>query len=71
MTVLTAESEKDLQKLLGAVKKQCENLEMEINVQKTEMMFFNKKRAPPKIKVSLNGEMLKQVNQFEYLGSIM
>ena len=34
-------------------------------------MVFNKKKQPPKIKVSLNGEMLKQVNQFKYLGSIM
>ena len=70
-TVLIAESEKSLQKLLDAVQKECENFEMQINVQKTEVMVFSKKKQPPKIKVSLNGEILKQVNQFKYLGSIM
>ena len=70
-TVLTAESKKNLHKLLGAVQKQCENFEMEINVQKTEVIVFSKKKTPRKIKVSLNGEMLKQVNKFKYLGSIM
>ena len=70
-TVLVAESEKNLQELLDAVQKQCEHFETHINVQKTEVMVFSKKKQPPKIKVSLNGEMLKQVNQFKYLGSIM
>ena len=40
-------------------------------MQKTEVMVFSKKKQPPKIKVRLNGEMLKQVNQFKYLGSTM
>ena len=63
-TLLIAESEKNLQKLFNAIQKQCGNFEMKINVQKTEVMVFSKKQQPPKIKVSLNGEMLKQVNQF-------
>ena len=33
-TVLIAESEKHLQKLLDAVEKQCENSEMQINAQR-------------------------------------
>ena len=44
---------------------------MQINVQKNEMMVFSTKRQPTKIKVSLNGEMLKHVKQFKYLGNIM
>ena len=59
-TVLIAESENNLQKLLDAVQKQCENFEIEINVQKTEMMVLSKKKQPPKIKVRLSGEMLKK-----------
>ena len=69
--VLIAKSEKNIQKLLGAVQKQCKNFEMQINVQKTEVVVFSKKKQLPRIKVSLNDEMLKQVNQFKYLGSIM
>ena len=42
-TVLVVESEKNLQKLLDAVQKQCENFEMGINVQKTRVMLFSKK----------------------------
>ena len=45
-TVLIAESEKNLQKLLDAVQKQCENFEMQINVQKTEVIVFSKKATP-------------------------
>jgi len=70
-TVLIAESEENLQKLLDTVQKQCENFEMQINVEKAEVMVFSEKKQPPKIKVSLNCEMLKQGNQFKYLGSIM
>ena len=70
-TVLIVNSEKNLQKFLDVVHKQCENFGMKINVHKTEVMVFCKKKQSPKIKVSLNREMLKQVNQFKYLGSIM
>ena len=70
-TVLIAESEKSLQKLLDAVQKQCENFDKQINVQRTEVMVFSEKKQHPKIKVSLNGEILKQVNRFTYLGSIL
>ena len=59
-TVLIAESEKNLQKLLDTVQKQCENFEMHMQ-----------EKQPSKIKVGMNDEMLKQVNQFKYLGSIM
>ena len=34
-------------------------------------MVFSKKKQLPKTKVRLNGEMLKQVNQYKYLGSTM
>ena len=40
-------------------------------MKKTELMVFSKKKQPPKTEVSLNGEILKQVNQFKYFGSIM
>ena len=40
-------------------------------MQKNEVMAFSKKKHPPKIKVRLNGEMLKQLNQYKYLGSTM
>ena len=45
-TVLIAKSEKNLQKLFDAVQKQCENFEMQINVQKTEVRVFSKKKQP-------------------------
>ena len=45
-TVLIAESQKNLQKLLDAVQKQCEISEMEINVQKAEVMVLARKSNP-------------------------
>ena len=70
-TVLIAESEKNPQKLFDAVEKQCENFEMKVIMQKTEVMAFSRKKQPPKVKVSLNGEIVRQVNQLRNLGSIM
>ena len=40
-------------------------------MQKTEEMVFSKKQQPLRKKASLNGEMLKEVNQFKHLGSTM
>jgi len=45
-TVLIAENEENLQKLLDAVQRHCKNFEMQINVQKTEVMVFSKKSNP-------------------------
>ena len=38
-------------------------------MQKEEVIVFSKKKQPPRMKVRLSSEMLKQVNQFKYLGS--
>ena len=42
---------------------------MEVNVKKTECMMMTKKENVPECRITIKGEMVKQVNNFEYLGS--
>ena len=42
---------------------------MEVNVKKTECMVMSKKISVPECRITIKGEMVKQVNNFKYLGS--
>ena len=42
---------------------------MEVNKKKTECMVMTKKESVPECRITIKGEMVKQVNNFKYLGS--
>ena len=42
---------------------------MEVNIKKTECMVMTKKESIPECTITIKGEMVKQVNNFKYLGS--
>ena len=42
---------------------------MEVNVKKTECMVMTKKESVRECRITIKGEMVKQVNNFKYLGS--
>ena len=41
----------------------------DVNVKKTECMVMTKKESIPECRITIKGEMVKQVNIFKYLGS--
>ena len=74
-TVLIADSEEKLQKLLTKLSKVSEEKGLSINLSKTKILVASKKDDPPRCNITLNRNKttskIKQVNEFEYLGSLI
>ena len=68
-TVLIADSKEKLQKLLDTVKTKSEVHGLKINASKTEILVVSKKEVNPQCVVAVDGKVIKQVQQFSYLGS--
>ena len=68
-TVLIADSKEKLQSLLQRVHIASEEKGLSINVAKTECMVMTKGKERVRCELNLNGERIKQVDQFCYLGS--
>ena len=68
-TALIATSQVNLQRLVDRVVVESTAYGMEVNVKKTECMVMIKKESIPECRITIEGEMVKQVNNFKYLGS--
>ena len=68
-TALIATSQVNLQRLVDRVVVESTAYDMEVNVKKTECMVMTKKESVPECRITIKGEMVKQVNNFKYLGS--
>ena len=70
-TVLIATSENDLQALVDIVNRESNKLGLSLNKKKTEVMTVSKKKDAPNCHITIQGNPLKQVSQFKYLGSMI
>ena len=70
-TVLIAKSEEELQRLLDIIVKESANKGLYLNRGKTEVMVVSKKRVNPGCRVTVDGEQLRQVTKFKYLGTML
>ena len=69
--VLVADSEEKLQVMLDRVKLESERKGLNINVKKTECMVILKKLPVQRMNLRCGNQMVKQVDSFKYLGSII
>ena len=67
-TVLIADSEDKLQRIVERVNAGGEAMGLKINRNKTECMVMSKRSAPT-CNISIGNETIQQVNKFKYLGS--
>ncbi|GFS03183.1 RNA-directed DNA polymerase from mobile element jockey [Elysia marginata] len=67
-TVLLAESESELQVILDVVTDASMEMGLDLNAKKTECMTTSKNTDPPTCNLTSNGEKIKQVSSFKYLG---
>ena len=70
-TVLIADSEQDLQHLVDAVVAHSEQLGLELNCKKTQIMVVTKKNDIPRCNIHVNGNILQQVDRYNYLGTVI
>ncbi|GFR71093.1 RNA-directed DNA polymerase from mobile element jockey [Elysia marginata] len=67
-TVMLAENEDDLQKLVNIVKEESEKCGLFINIRKTKTMVISREKVIPQIDIKIDGERVEQVANFTYLG---
>ena len=67
--VLIAEDQIRLQEMVSNLDQQCKKYGMRISRDKTEVMVTS--REPIQCDIELDGETLRQVEQFKYLGSML
>ena len=67
-TVLIAQSENKLHSILDTVIKENEKKGLDLNVKKTESRVTTKKTILPSRNIICKGELIKQVQNFRYLG---
>ena len=70
-TVLIAENEIDLQRMLDTVIRESEIKGLSLNKKKTEIMVISKKNYTTTCNMVAYGTVLKQVRTFNYLGSLI
>ncbi|GFS27514.1 RNA-directed DNA polymerase from mobile element jockey-like, partial [Elysia marginata] len=59
-TVMLAENEDDLQKLVNIVKKESEKCGLFINIRKTKTMVISREKIVPQIDIKIDGERVEQ-----------
>ena len=67
-TVLIADSEENLQRLLDITIEKSEEMGLTLNVKKTECMVISKKAIIPSCNLQSRGQQIKLVKKFKYLG---
>ena len=69
--MLTAESEKELQRIVDRVKEVGKDFGMKSNVSKTKTIAFSMKDVRLHAKIYIDRQLLEQVSQFTYLGQLI
>jgi len=69
-TVLLAESPKDLQTSLNAMKEYCTLFDLKVNISKTKIMIFSRGKLRKPHSFYFGDEKLDVVNEYNYLGLI-
>ena len=69
-TVIVAESEEQLQRLINVVVAKSEEKGLHLNNVKSFSMVFSKSITIPTYKIDVHGNILEQVQSFIYLGSL-
>jgi hypothetical protein len=67
--VIVTKSEKEMKEMMKNLGKYVRKKKLEVNVDKTKMMVFNKrKRKSEENNWNWEGRKIEQVNEFKYLG---
>lgn len=70
-TVLVADTEEKLDRLVTEFGRVCERRKLRVNVGKSKVMRCTRREGGARLNVMLNGELLEEVDQFKYLGSVV
>ena len=69
--MFVADSEEKLCRLVAEFGRVCERRKLRVNVGKSKVMRCTRGENDARMNVTLNGEVLEEVDQFKYLGSVV
>ena len=67
-TILLSETEEYLQQLLRAFSKYCKQWRLSVNVDRTNIMVFLKKKSNKKYRFIFDGDIFQVVDSLSYIG---
>ena len=70
-TVVVADSEEKLRQLVTEFGRVCKRRKLRVNVGKSKVMRCTNREDGNRLNVTLDGEVLEEVDQFKYLGSVI
>ena len=85
-TVLFAESEEELQRVVNEFYEVCKRRKLKVNCEKSKVMVFERRKTEVigfdvpyrirlenerKCKIVMDGKCLEEVNEFKYLGTVL
>ena len=70
-TAVVTNSEADLNKLVKEFGRVCKRRKLRVNVGKSKVMRCTSNEGGNRLDVRLDGEVLEEVDQFKYLGSVI
>ena len=70
-TTIIATSEEKLQALMDKVIEESRKIGLSINIKKTESMVISKRKIRPRCNLNIEGNNIKQVEKFNYLGRLI
>ena len=70
-TVVVADSKRELCQSVTEFGRVCEKRKLRVNVGKSMVMRCTRNEGGAGLNVMLNGEVLEEVDQFQYLGSVI
>jgi len=68
-TILLAESESDLQNSLNVFEDYCSLWKLKVNVEKTKILIFKKRKRDYDYKFNIYGANIEIVSSYSYLGT--
>ena len=69
--VVVADSERKLCQLVTEFGRVCERRKLRVNVGKSKVMRCSRNEDGARLNATLNGEALKEIDRFKYLGSVI
>ena len=70
-TILLAESESDLQNFLNVFEKYCSLWKLKVNVEKTKILIFTKRKRDYNYEFNLYGTHIEIVGSYSYFGILL
>ena len=67
-TVILSESKEGMQSVLNIFQSYCDKWKLTVNVNKTKVLVFSKRKCQQNFNFTLNGEKLDVIDSYTYLG---